>query len=279
MKKIISLLLAVFMAVGMVGLCASCGSSTTAAPGTTTPGTSGTPSAPAQTDLDYVKSKGKLVVGIMEYAPMDYKDENDNWTGFDAEFARLFADKLGVTAEFIVIDWDNKLFELSSGAIDCIWNGMTITDEILNSCAVSDAYVKNQQVVVMSADKAAEYATFDDMVDLSFAAEAGSAGESAVSESVANYTAVSDQSTALMEVASGSVDACVIDATMAAAMTGDGTSYADLVVAAELTNEEYGVAFRQNSDLCDEFNKVMNELIADGTLGELAAKYGLTLAK
>ena len=96
---------------------------------------------------------------------------------------------------------------------------------------------------------------------------------------MAIYTAVSDQSTALMEVASGSVDACVIDATMAAAMTGDGTSYADLVVAAELTNEEYGVAFRQNSDLCDEFNKVMNELIADGTLGELAAKYGLTLAK
>ena len=233
----------------------------------------------AKSDMQSVKDAGKLVVGITEYAPMDYKDENDNWTGFDAEFARLFADKLGVTAEFIVIDWDNKLFELSSGAIDCIWNGMTITDEILNSCAVSDAYVKNQQVVVMSADKAAEYATFDDMVDLSFAAEAGSAGESAVSESVANYTAVSDQSTALMEVASGSVDACLIDATMAAAMTGDGTSYADLVVAAELTNEEYGVAFRQNSDLCDEFNKVMNELIADGTLGELAAKYGLTLAK
>ena len=148
----------------------------------------------AKSDMQSVKDAGKLVVGITEYAPMDYKDENDNWTGFDAEFARLFADKLGVTAEFIVIDWDNKLFELSSGAIDCIWNGMTITDEILNSCAVSDAYVKNQQVVVMSADKAAEYATFDDMVDLSFAAEAGSAGESAVSESVANYTAVSDQS-------------------------------------------------------------------------------------
>ena len=178
-----------------------------------------------------------------------------------------------------MIDWDNKLFELSSGAIDCIWNGMTITDEILKSCAVSDAYVKNQQVVVMSADKAAQYASFDDMVGLSFAAEAGSAGESAVSGSVTSYTAVADQSTALMEVASGSVDACVIDATMAAAMTGDGTSYADLVVAAELTNEEYGVAFRQNSDLCPEFNKSMNDLIADGTLAALAEKYGLTLAK
>lgn len=233
----------------------------------------------SKSDMQAVKDAGKLVVGITEYAPMDYRDENGEWTGFDAEFARLFAEKLGVTAEFIVIDWDNKLFELSSGAIDCIWNGMTITDEILNSCAVSDAYVKNQQVVVMSVDKAAQYATFDDMTGLSFAAEAGSAGESAVSESVANYTAVTDQSTALMEVASGSVDACVIDATMAAAMTGAGTSYADLVVAAELTNEEYGVAFRKDSDLCAEFNKAMDELISAGTLGELATKYGLTLAK
>lgn len=233
----------------------------------------------SKSDMQAVKDAGKLVVGITEYAPMDYKDENGNWTGFDAEFSRLFADKLGVTAEFIVIDWDNKLFELSSGAIDCIWNGMTITEEILGSCAVSDPYVKNQQVVVMRADKAAAYATFDDMADLAFAAEAGSAGESAVSGSVSNYTAVADQSTALMEVASGSVDACVIDATMAAAMTGDGTSYADLVVAAELTNEEYGVAFRKGSDLCAEFNKAMNELLADGTLSELAAKYGLTLAK
>ena len=255
MKKLFSAILA---AVCLCGMFASCGSSS---------------------DMKAVKDAGKLVVGITEYAPMDYKDEAGNWTGFDAEFARLFADKLGVSAEFIVIDWDNKLFELSSGAIDCIWNGMTITDEILNSCAVSDPYVKNQQVVVMRAADAANYTSFDAMTDLAFAAEAGSAGESAVSESVANYTAVSDQSTALMEVASGSVDACVIDATMAAAMTGEGTSYADLVVAVELTNEEYGVAFRKDSDLCAEFNKVMQSLIADGTLDALATKYGLTLVK
>ena len=232
-----------------------------------------------KSDLETIKDNGKLVVGITEYAPMDYRDENGEWTGFDAEFARLFAEKIGVDAEFIVIDWDNKLFELSSGAIDCIWNGMTITDEILNSCAVSDPYVKNQQVVVMKADAAANYASFDDMKELKFAAEAGSAGESAIIEEVTNYTAVADQSAALLEVASGSVDACVIDATMAAAMTGDGTSYADLTTAAELTNEEYGVAFRKDSDIRDEFNKVMDELTADGSLKTLADKYGLTLAE
>ncbi|MCQ2432226.1 MAG: transporter substrate-binding domain-containing protein [Clostridia bacterium] len=228
-------------------------------------------------DIDKVKGAKKIVVGITEYAPMDYQDENGNWTGFDAEFARMFAANLGVDCEFIVIDWDNKLFELQSGAIDCIWNGMTITEEILASSSVSDPYVKNQQVVVMKADKAANYADFDSMKDLSFAAEAGSAGEAAVIEDIANYTAVNAQTDALMEVASGSADACVIDATMAAAMTGEGTSYADLKVACELSNEEYGVAFRKGSDLCPEFNAYMKKIIADGTLKALADKYGLTL--
>lgn len=229
-------------------------------------------------DMEKVKKNGKLVVGITEYEPMDYKDANGEWTGFDAEFARLFAERLGVECEFIVIDWDNKLFELSSGAIDCIWNGMTITNEIKTSCAVSNPYVENRQVVVMAADKASEYSTLDDMAELRFTAEAGSAGESCVSE-MKNYTAVNDQSTAILEVASGSADACVIDATMANAMTGEGTSYADLAVAAELTNEQYGVAFRKDSDLCAEFNAAMAEFKADGKLPALAEKYKLTLAE
>ncbi len=190
----------------------------------------------------------------------------------------LFADELGVECEFIVIDWDNKLFELSSGAIDCIWNGMTITPEITSSCAVSDPYVENRQVVVMKSSLAADYASFDEMAELKFTAEAGSAGESALGD-VQNYTAVSDQSSALLEVESGSADACVIDATMASAMTGEGTSYSDLTVAAELTNEQYGVAFREGSDLCAEFNTFMDKLVSDGTLSALAEKYGLTLAQ
>ena len=229
-------------------------------------------------DVAKVTGAGKMIVGITEYKPMDYKDENGEWTGFDAEFARLFAEKLGVTAEFIVIDWDNKLLELESGSIDCIWNGMTITAEITSKCAVSEPYVKNQQVVVMKADKAASYADAESMASLKFAAEAGSAGETAIADSIgAACTAVSAQSDALLEVASGSVDACVIDATMAAAMTGEGTSYADLAVALELSNEEYGVAFRANSDLCAKFNEFKKEITDNGKLKELADKYCLTL--
>ena len=103
----------------------------------------------AKSDMQSVKDAGKLVVGITEYAPMDYKDENDNWTGFDAEFARLFADKLGVTAEFIVIDWDNKLFELSSGAIDCIIAGMSPTAEREEQVDFTDCYYNSNLVVII----------------------------------------------------------------------------------------------------------------------------------
>lgn len=228
-------------------------------------------------DVAAVKAAGKIVVGITDYAPMDYKDENGEWTGFDAEFARLFAAELGVEVEFIEIDWDNKIFEVESGAIDCIWNGMTITSEILNACSVSDPYINNSQVVVMKSDVVGNYADLASLSALKIAVEAGSAGEAAISETITDYTAVATQADALLEVASGAADACVIDATMAAAMTGEGTSYDDLTAGAKLTEEEYGVAFRKGSDLCDELNKFMDKIIADGTFKTLGDKYDLSV--
>lgn len=230
------------------------------------------------TDLEYVQDKGTLVVGITDYPPMDYKEEGSNeWTGFDAEFARLFGEKLDVAVEFVEIDWDNKFFELDSKAIDCIWNGMTITDEAMANASVSDAYVKNAQVVVMAEDKLAQYATVESIKDLTFACESGSAGEDALEAAGLNFTAVLTQTNALMEVESGAADACVIDITMADAMTKDGASYADYGYSIELTSEEYGIAFRQGSDLTAAVNSYMDEIIADGTLGALAEKYELTL--
>ena len=228
-------------------------------------------------DVKAVKEAGKIIVGITEYAPMDYKDENGEWTGFDAEFARLFAAELGVEVEFVEIDWDNKVFEVQSGAIDCVWNGMTITAEIANACSVSDPYINNSQVVVMKADVVANYADLASMTSLKFAVEAGSAGESAISETITDYTAVATQADALLEVATGSADACVIDATMAKAMIGEGTSYDTLATGAVLTEEEYGVAFRKGSDLCAELNKFMDKIIADGTFKALGDKYELSV--
>ena len=257
MKKLFALLLAL----STLLLCSACGKK-------------------SESDTDYIQKKGTLVVGVTSYEPMDYQDASGNWTGFDAEFAQAVAQKLGVEAQFIEIDWDNKFFELDSKAIDCIWNGMTITEEVKSNTSVSDPYVKNAQVVVMPKDTAAGYDAVELLQGLNFAVEAGSAGEAAVKEMTGvTCTAVQSQASALMEVAAGTADACVIDITMANAMTGPGTGYENLVIAMELSSEEYGIGFRKDSDLTQKVNGIMKFLMADGTLVALAAKYSLTLVK
>lgn len=172
-------------------------------------------------DIDYIKSNGKMVIGITEYEPMNYKDENGEWTGFDTEFAQKVCEKLGVEAEFVEIDWDNKFIALNSKAIDCIWNGMTISEEVLVNTSCTKAYVKNAQVVVMDKEKAKEYKKASDMKELTFAAEAGSAGYAAAEDAgFENVIEAPAQTDALLEVTSGSSDACIIDITMANAMIG-----------------------------------------------------------
>ena len=258
MKKIIAMLLAVML---MLTCFTACGSK-------------------ADSDMAYVKKNGKIVVGITDYAPMDYKDENGEWTGFDAEFARLFAEKLDVECEFFVIpNWGTKFMELETKQIDAVWNGMTITEEAETNSSVSDPYVINAQVVVMKNDVVANYADAAALSGLNIAVESGSAGESCANEiEGVNVIPLQNQEAALMEVAAGTSDACIIDITMANAMTGDGTNYANLSYQISLSEELYGVSFRKDSDLTAEFNSFMDELKADGTLEALAAKYSLTLA-
>lgn len=275
MKKYLSIILAVVMAISVVLAFAGCSKTTdepTEAADTDT-------SAAAVADVDAIKSAGKMVIGITEYEPMNYKDAEGEWTGFDTEYAQAICAKLGVEPEFVIIDWDNKFLELDAKSIDCIWNGMTITDEVMNNSDVTNAYVKNAQVVVTTAEVKANYTTLAEMTDLTFAAEAGSAGEAALKEAGITPTAVVDQASALMEVSSGTADACVIDITMANAMTGEGTSYESLVQVEELAAEEYGIACRKGSDLTAEINKLTDELKADGTMDKLAEKYELTLVK
>ncbi len=260
MKKAMAMVLAVMM---LLSCFVGCGSET------------------AATDSEYVKGRGKLVVGITDYAPMDYKDENGNWTGFDAEFATLFAKELGVEVEFFVIgDWGKKVFELDSKNIDCIWNGMTINAELKELTNCSEPYVVNAQVVVMKADKAGQYTTVESLKDLTVAVEGGSTGEATAKDvGITDLVATDDMAKALMEVKAGTADACIIDITMARAMTGEGTDYAELAIAQTLNSEEYGVGFRKGSDLTAMFNAFKAKLMADGTLQALAKKYNLTLVE
>ena len=232
----------------------------------------------SKSDIEYVQDKGTLVVGITDFEPMDYKNDKDEWIGFDADMAKAFAKSLGVDAEFVEIDWDNKVMELDGKTIDCVWNGMTLTDEVTSSMACSDAYCNNAQVVIVPQDKADQYQTVDSIKELTFAVEAGSAGEDQAKELGLNYTAVKAQSDALMEVAAGTSDAAIIDSLMAAAMVGEGTGYANLTYTVGLNSEEYGVGFRKDSDLAAELNKFFTDSKADGSMEKCAEKYKVQAA-
>lgn len=270
MKKLFALLLAAMMVLSL----AACGGSDTAAEDTAAEDTA--TEETAESDVAYVQDKGTLVVGITDFAPMDYKAEgSDEWIGFDADMAKLFAEDLGVAVEFVEINWDNKAMELETKGIDAVWNGMTLTEEVMKLMGTSDAYCNNGQVVVVKADVADQYQTVESLSDLAFAVENGSAGAEQLDALGLTYTALQTQANALMEVAAGASDACVIDLLMAGAMIGEGTSYPDLTYTVQLNSEEYGVGFRVGSDLVDAFNSFWKEAYDAGTVVEVATTYGV----
>jgi len=280
MKKTIALLAALGMSVSLLAGCGSSASSSAAASSEAASSEAASSSAAADGDLDYIKGNGKMVIGYTVYAPMNYTDDEGNFTGFDTELATAVCEKLGVEPEFVEINWDTKIVELDAKSIDCIWNGMTLTDEIMQNAACTKAYAKNAQVVVVK--DGTEYSSTADLVGKTVLAEAGSAGESAIQDdenlSQADYVSKSVQTDCLMEVAAGTADAAVLDLTLANAMIGEGTDYANLKIVDELNAEEYGVAFRKGSDAAEAVNAAFDELKTDGTMEALAAKYDLALA-
>lgn len=266
MKKLFKKVLTLTMAGAMAMSFAACGSDKATNTDTTA------------SDLEYIKEKGKLVVGITDFEPMDYKNESGEWIGFDADLAKEFAKELGVEVEFTEIEWSNKVLELNGKSIDCVWNGMTLTDEVTSAMDCTDAYCNNQQVVVVPKDKAESYQTAESCKGLNFAVEEGSAGEEMAQENGFNYTPVKDQATAVMEVASGTSDAAVIDSLMAAAVVGEGSGYESLTYTVGLNSEEYGVGFRKGSDAKDALNNFFKEAKENGKLQEIAEEYGVQAA-
>lgn len=255
MKKLVALVLSVIMVLSLV----ACGGKDT-----------------AKSDLEKVKDAGKLVVGITEFEPMDYKDKDGNWVGFDADMATAFAEYLGVDVEFkIVGDWDFKHLELNNGSFDCIWNGMTITDEVKTEMDCK-AYCNNHQVVVVKADKADQYTTEDSVADLNFAVEKGSAGEAQAKARDWASWGFENQAAALGEVKAGASEAAIVDYLMAVAMVGPDSDYSDLAATSiYVSDEELGVGFRKGSDLLAELEKFFEQAYADGTMMKYAEKYGL----
>ena len=280
MKRIIALAMVVLM---VAAVFAACGKSSNTATEATEAAKATEAAATADekaagSDLDSIKAKGKLVVGITDFEPMDYHADGTEWVGFDADMAKAFAEGLGVAVEFVEIDWDNKILELNGGTVDCIWNGMTLTEEVTSAMDCSDPYCNNAQVVIVNKDVADKYADAEACKELSFAVESGSAGQEQAEAYGFKFTEVKDQATALMEVASGTCDAAIIDSLMAAAMVGEGTGYAQLTYTVSLNSEEYGVGFRKGSDLVAKCNEFFAAAKADGSMEATAEKYGVQAA-
>ena len=277
MKRLVSAFLAGAMA---LSLAACGGAASTSTVASSAASGSAAASETAASDLDYIKEKGKLVIGYTVYEPMNYTDADGNFTGFDTELATAVCEKLGVEPEFVEINWDTKVVELDAKSIDCIWNGMTLTDDIMANTATTKAYAKNAQVVVVK--DGTDYSSTADLVGKTVVAEAGSAGEAAIEGdedlAQADYVSKSVQTDCLMEVAAGTADAAVLDLTLANAMIGEGTDYASLKIVDELNAEEYGVAFRKGSDAAAAVDAAFDALKADGTMQALAEKYELALA-
>jgi len=270
MKRIAALLLAALMCIALLTGCSQ-------KPQETAGQQNG-----AKEDFEYIKDKGELIIGITLFAPMNYKDESGELVGFETEFAEAVCEKLGLKPKFQVIQWSAKETELAAKTIDCVWNGMTITEERAQNMDISIPYLMNKQVMVVKAENLEKYSDLANIAGAAVVAEKKSAGESVIQTEEAfkdaKYTAVDTQAKVLMEVAAGTADIGVIDYVMSIGSIGEGTDYADLKVVetADFAEEQYGIAFRKNSpETLEKFNTAIRELAADGTLRAIAEKYKL----
>lgn len=269
MKKIISLLL---LAVMTSATFAGCNSATNSENSSSTSGD----------DWSYIENKGEMVIGITYFEPMNYKDDSGELTGFETEFAEKVCEKLGIKATFQKIDWDSKEVELNSKTIDCIWNGLTITDERKENMDISTPYMENKQVIVTKAENVDKYKKAEDLSGATVVAEKKSAGEEVAKNDKfftnTDYIPVDSQAKALLEVKSGTADIAVIDYVMSIGTIKNGSDYKDLeVVEGEgFSPEQYGIAIRKNSpETLKKINDAIQQVADDGELEKIAEKYSL----
>lgn len=275
MKKILALIMAGAIAAAALAGCGGTGNNPSQAGGATY-------AASTDSDWSYISGKGKLTIGITYFEPMNYLDDSGNLTGFETEFAQAVCEQLGVEADFQEIEWDSKELELNAKTIDCIWNGMTITDERQETMSISTPYMENKQVMVCKAENVEKYSTADGVKGAKVVAEAGSAGEEVAQGDEffkeAEYLPVDAQSKALLEVKSGTSDIALIDYVMSIGTLRDGSDYSDLSVveAKSFAPEQYGIAFRKGSDATDKVNEAITALVENGTLKKISDKYNLS---
>lgn len=214
---------------------------------------------------------------------MNYFDDNNKLIGFDTEFAEAVCKALGVTPKFQEIDWDIKESELNSKAIDCIWNGFTVTEERSQNIDFTMSYLKNKQCIVIRKSDMAIYTSLEALASADFGAESESAGQYAIKGNDilknVNFAGLGSQLDVLLGLNSLTIDAGVIDYTMAKTKIRENSSFSDLMILEDIElseEEEYAIGFRKNSSLTERVNEIIQQLATEGKIAEIAAKYNLT---
>lgn len=222
-------------------------------------------------------TKDTLTIGIDDkFAPMGFRDEKNNIVGFDIDYAKAAADKMGVQVKFQPIDWTTKETELSSGRIDLIWNGYTITDERKQKVLFTKPYLKNAQVVVTKADS--KITKLDDLsgkvVGLqSLSSAVDALNSNPIKSKIKTITEFSDNVLALSDLKSGRVDAVVIDEVVIDYYMAKEKE-AFKVLDESLAPEEYGVGVKKgNEELLNKLQKALDEMNEDGTAAEISKKW------
>lgn len=262
MKKVVSVILAV-MLIAVTAMFCACNNG-------------------EKDDLQKIKDKGVIYIGITNYKPMDYLGPDDDWVGFDADLANEFGKELGVTVRFTLISWKQKVAELNSGYIDLIWNGMTADAELGEKIDFSVAYARNFQCAVIHKDNAAAITDVNAVKSSTIAVEASSAGDTVAKEELGvTPNGVGSQLDALNEVLSKASQVAIIDYTMACSVIGNG-SYADLMIvnteSVQFSNEVFAVGARKGSNLVSKLNEFFKKKYNDGSLAALSAKYDNLIA-
>ncbi len=223
------------------------------------------------------EKENTLVIGIDDqFAPLGFRDEKNEIVGFDIDYAKAAAEKMGMTAEIQVIDWSAKESELSSGRIDLIWNGYTITDERKEKVLFTKPYLENSQVVVTLADS--EITKLNDLTGeaiglqaLSSAAEA--LDKNPIKEKVKSISEYQNNVLALSDLKAGRVDAVVIDEVVIDYYMAkeEGTFK---LLEESLSPEQYGIGVKKgNEELLKKLQKALDELSADGTAAKISEKW------
>lgn len=219
-----------------------------------------------------------IVIGVTDYEPMDYLDENGDWVGFDAELARKVFENLGYKVKFQEINWETKIVTLQSGEIDVIWNGMTVTEELQQNLTLSDTYLENRQYGLVKTQNQSLYTSVNELTGKKVAVEMGSAAKSLIEDVDCTKNVLETQSAAVMEVAAGTSDIAIVDYTMAKTLTAEGSDYYGTLTAVDLgfEPEEYAIGFgKKDTELCNKVNEQLKKLKESGFIKELAQKYDI----